>query len=244
VAVAAVVQLKRAAIESLLRCEFLNCGGVEAANACFGTSLSVVPTVLLELIDSTPEGSRARRDFERVKSIFMSHGALDVAFLQSGKAMDDVWEARRGCLVAAGMFRNPRKRDKVLNTDVCVPLTELASTVGETEKEFDDRGVPCIICAHVADGNFHCMIPYSSPEEEKVAKDLELRLVRRAIAKGGTASGEHGVGIGKVRHLIAEHGRAHIDIQERIKGALDPLGLMNPGIFYPSEQEKWQTSHL
>jgi D-lactate dehydrogenase (cytochrome) len=69
---------------------------------------------------------------------------------------------------------------------------------------------------------------------------LEDKVIGNAIAMGGSASGEHGVGIGKQKYIIMEHGVAHVDIQRRIKRALDPLNIMNPGKIIswdPSEAE-------
>lgn len=234
-AVKSVVEIKRLGnLHALLRCELLNKEGVLAANKEYGTNLSPTPIILFEFSDIDSNLSYASHDFELMKAIFVRFGAVKVAFLPNGKELEDVWEARRGCLMAAGKFRGKRG-EKLLNTDVCVPLSALASTVVATEADFAEAGVPCIICAHIADGNFHCLIPFQTEEEKQKVLELEFRMVRRAIAQGGTASGEHGVGIGKVKHLIAEHGQSHVDVQETIKHSLDPKNIMNPGIFYPSQ---------
>lgn len=151
---------------------------------------------------------------------------------------EQVWEARRGCFVAAYKYRKNTSTafpEKVYSSDVCVPISNLALCVSETERDFESAGFACIICAHIADGNFHCNIPYATEEEKRAMKDLEHRLIERAIALQGTVSGEHGVGVGKVKHLEKEHGRAHIVAQKRIKRALDPTNMMNPGKFYPQD---------
>jgi D-lactate dehydrogenase (cytochrome) len=83
---------------------------------------------------------------------------------------------------------------------------------------------------HVGDGNFHLIfvIDPDDPTELAVATELNARLVRRAMAAGGTCSGEHGVGIGKIDYLADEHGEA-LDVMKAIKRTLDPDNLMNPG---------------
>lgn len=58
-------------------------------------------------------------------------------------------------------------------------------------------------------------------------------LTSRAIAAGGAVSGEHGIGVGKRESAAAEHGPLHVEVQRRIKRALDPLNIMNPGKFLP-----------
>eukprot|EP00744_Colponema_vietnamica_P018499 GILI01026107.1.p1 GENE.GILI01026107.1~~GILI01026107.1.p1 ORF type:complete len:198 (-),score=28.98 GILI01026107.1:49-642(-) len=185
------------------------------------------------------------QEFENIlRPIFEAYHCKKCDFIVDGKSFDDAWEARRGCLMAAAAYRGKKKTEKVLITDVCVPLSSLAKVITETEADFTVKNVLCIICAHIADGNFHCMVPFSNEEEKKVVLELEHNLVRRAIAYGGSASGEHGVGIGKVRHLVAEHGAAHVCVQECIKAALDPKNLFNPGVFYPSQLARYGTAHL
>jgi D-lactate dehydrogenase (cytochrome) len=96
------------------------------------------------------------------------------------------------------------------------------------------------MCAHISDGNFHCLIPYAPEEEAKLMK-LNDKVIARAIAYGGAASGEHGVGIGKMKHVLWEHGPFHVDAQRRIKRALDPRMIMNPGKIFaaePTEEER------
>lgn len=246
-AVAAVVDVRRLRLSTLVRCELLNTGGVVAANKEYGTTLAPHPTILIELQDAEPIDAAMRSQFERIAAVFAKHGATSVTFLSDREQLDAIWEARRGCLWAAAKYRGgakKKKADKVLNTDVCVPMEHLAQCVSETEADFESLGVPCVICAHVADGNFHTMIPHETEVERKAAEELETRMCQRALRFGGTVSGEHGVGIGKVKHLISEHGAAHIAVQRRIKEALDPKGLFNRGCFYPHEQQKHGTAHL
>lgn len=94
-------------------------------------------------------------------------------------------------------------------TDVCVPLTQLAHVISETEDDFRQSPVklPCPIVGHVADGNFHCLVPFNSSDPTEVAemRRLNERLIQRALAHEGTASGEHGVGMGKIDALYQVH---------------------------------------
>ncbi|KEG09939.1 D-lactate dehydrogenase (cytochrome) [Trypanosoma grayi] len=157
--------------------------------------------------------------------------------------MANAWEIRHSCLLASFTHRG-RGREFILSTDVCVPLDKLDIIIAETEKEFAVYDMPCILCAHVTDGNFHCAIPYKTDTEWRLARELESHMIERAIALGGTISGEHGLGIEKVKHVVLEHGPAHVEVQERIKRALDPDNLMNPGAFYPFQQALYPTAHL
>lgn len=70
--------------------------------------------------------------------------------------------------------------------------------------------------------------PYQPQEKSRVV-EVERRMISRAIAMEGTVSGEHGVGVGKIAHILEEHGAAHLDVQRSIKRALDPHNILNPG---------------
>ena len=95
-------------------------------------------------------------------------------------------------------------------------------------------GVLAPLVGHVGDGNFHLIFPMAAddPTELEKAKEVNARLVARALAMGGTCSGEHGVGFGKLKYLEAEHGAA-LDVMRAIKHAIDPNNLMNPGKLIP-----------
>jgi D-lactate dehydrogenase (cytochrome) len=85
-------------------------------------------------------------------------------------------------------------------------------------------------CGHVGDGNFHVAVPFDPDDEEEVRQMnwFNDRLVKRALAMGGTCTGEHGIGIGKAKYMRAEHGDA-VDVMQALKQAIDPENLMNPG---------------
>ena len=92
-------------------------------------------------------------------------------------------------------------------------------------------GIVAPIVGHVGDGNFHLtlLVDMDDADEVKRAKGLSERLVERALAMDGTCTGEHGVGQGKMKYLLAEHGAAALDVMAAIKRALDPQNIMNPG---------------
>ena len=93
-----------------------------------------------------------------------------------------------------------------------------------------DEGVIAPLHGHVGDGNFHLVMlfdPDDADEQDKVRR-LNHRLVEMALAHGGTATGEHGVGLGKKIFMEAEHGPA-LGLMKRIKQAVDPKNILNPG---------------
>jgi D-lactate dehydrogenase (cytochrome) len=126
--------------------------------------------------------------------------------------------------------RGLRPGADVISTDVCVPISALAACVTETRADIDRLGLLAPIVGHVGDGNFHVMplIDAKDPEERRNVRGFLDRLVERALASGGTCTGEHGIGQGKINYLAAEHG-AGIRTMIAIKKALDPLNILNPG---------------
>jgi D-lactate dehydrogenase (cytochrome) len=120
-------------------------------------------------------------------------------------------------------------------TDVCVPISKLAECIVETKRDLQASQAYAPLVGHVGDGNFHLIMPVDPDSEADLAEAERItdRLVERALAMGGTCSGEHGVGLGKMRFLEAEHGRPALDVMRAIKRALDPHDLMNPGKILP-----------
>jgi len=88
---------------------------------------------------------------------------------------------------------------------------------------------------HVGDGNFHVifLVDPNDPDELAEVERLAGRLAARAIRLGGTCTGEHGVGFGKARFLLLEHGKEGVDLMRKLKLALDPYGILNPGKVLP-----------
>lgn len=218
---------------SLLRCELLNADGVRCTNAIYNTSLDVLPTLFLEFRGS--DVTALKKDFETVFALARDHGcaAEKVRFAENGEDLDTLWEARRGCYFAAMKYRG-KSSERVYVGDVCVPVPHLPRLVADSEAACHARGLECVICAHIADGNFHFLVPHQRDEQARVI-DFQEEILGRALDLGGTVSGEHGVGIGKVHFCAREHGEAHIGVQQAIKAALDPLNIMNPGKVLPTE---------
>ena len=230
-------------LQTLLRCELMNDEGIRCTNVVFGTSLKTAPTLFLEFVGNSQEA--AVGDWHAMLALANQRGALSHQFANSGEELDDLWDARRGCYLGAMRYRgiqagDPKRKEGVYVGDVCVPVSKLAQCVSQTEAEFKAAGFPCVMCAHISDGNFHCLIPFQ-PEEEERLMALNDKVIARAIDLGGAASGEHGVGIGKIKHVCWEHGPFHVDLQRRVKRAIDPRCIMNPGKIFtlePSEDER------
>ena len=228
-------------LSTLLRCELMNDEGIRVTNVVFKTTLPCAPTLFLEFVGNRKEEMFA--DWEAFKERASANGCVSHTFAEDGGQLDELWDARRGCYLGAMRYRGlesgTKEKEKVYVGDVCVPASKLSECIAYTEREFVKARFPCVICAHIADGNFHCLIPFQEHERAALLA-LEDKVIGHAISLGGSASGEHGVGVGKQKYLIQEHGAAHVDVQRRIKRALDPLNIMNPGKIIswdPSEAE-------
>jgi len=159
-------------------------------------------------------------------------GARGFRWATEAAERNKLWQARHDAYYAALALR---PGSKGLATDVCVPISRLAECVTETEDDLKRLNLLSPIVGHVGDGNFHMllMVDLNDRDEIQRAEALLERLVDRALAMDGTCTGEHGVGQGKMKYLIAEHGPAALAAMAAIKRALDPQGIMNPGKIVP-----------
>lgn len=144
-----------------------------------------------------------------------------------------LWAARHDALWAAKALRPGAES---WATDVCVPISRLAECILETKADIAASGLLAPIVGHVGDGNFHLtlLLDPAKPEEFTRAAALYERMIGRALAMGGTSTGEHGVGTGKMPYLEKEHGEA-VDLMRAVKRALDPQNILNPGKIFRLE---------
>jgi D-lactate dehydrogenase (cytochrome) len=147
-----------------------------------------------------------------------------------------LWQARHDVYWAHQTLK-PRPDMSVFSTDVCVPISRLADCVVETQRDAAEHGVIAPIVGHVGDGNFHCgpILDMKDPDEVRKLQDFSERLVRRSLSMGGTCTGEHGVGQGKIKYMSEEHSPETLDVMIRIKQALDPRNILNPGKVLPGK---------
>jgi D-lactate dehydrogenase (cytochrome) len=112
-----------------------------------------------------------------------------------------------------------------------VPISRLADCIAETSADIEQSGVLAPIVGHVGDGNFHLVFLIRPEDTEEFARAewVNNRMIERALQMGGTCTGEHGIGYGKMKYLQAEHGADALSVMTSIKRSLDPDNIMNPG---------------
>ncbi|WP_332693022.1 FAD-binding oxidoreductase [Bosea sp. (in: a-proteobacteria)] len=223
-----------------------------ACDATIVTIQSGLPVARIELVDDVmmrgvnlhsklglPEttmlfvefhGSEAgvKEQAERFGEIAAEFGGGPFDWATKAEDRSRLWQARHDAYWAA---RTLRPGAESVATDVCVPISRLADCVEETKRDIEAFGLIAPIVGHVGDGNFHTqpMVDLANAEEMARCQDFIDRLVKRALAMGGTCTGEHGVGQKKMKYLEAEHGAPALDVMRLLKRSLDPQNILNPG---------------
>lgn len=221
-AVEAVVSILQAGIP-IARVELVDEISMKQVNLHSKTAYKEQPTLFLEF-----QGNEAglRQDVEFMKEIVASHHCEGIEFETDNAARNQLWEARHN-LAYAYVHGHPGK--KLMVTDVCLPISELAGAIAHAREALNLLTLTGGIVGHVGDGNFHVllMIDMNDVREIQKADEFNELIVMYALERGGTCTGEHGVGIGKQKYQEKEHGKALL-VMEKIKQVLDPDGLLNP----------------
>lgn len=221
-AVEAVTAILQAGIP-IAKMELLDEPSMVQANQYSETDYKEVPTLFMEF-----HGNEAglAQDVSFAEDILKDFDCLEVAFETETAARNKLWEARHHVLYA---YTHGYPGRKLMITDVCLPISELAGAIQHAEESLRTLNLQGGIVGHVGDGNYHIflMIDLDNVEEVQKAEQLNEQIVEYALDRGGTCTGEHGVGIGKQKYQEREHGEA-LHVMEKIKWALDPSGLFNP----------------
>jgi D-lactate dehydrogenase (cytochrome) len=206
------------------RIELLDEVQMDAVNRYSKLNFAVLPTLFFEF-HGTERG--VAEQAETVGEIAKEFGGGDFHWETKTEERNKLWQARHDSYYAALALR---PGSKGWATDVCVPISKLAECILETKHDIEESKLLAPIVGHVGDGNFHlCFIlDPDDPDEMARTQELNERMVMRALALGGTCTGEHGIGTGKMAFLQAEHGEA-VSVMRALKVALDPDNLMNPG---------------
>jgi D-lactate dehydrogenase (cytochrome) len=207
------------------RIELLDETQLDAVNRYSKTTYPLAPTLFFEFHSDSER--HVVDQAETVQALAAERGGRGFTWATRLEDRERLWQARHDALYAAIALR-PGARG--WTTDVCVPISRLAECVVDTKADNAGASFPICVVGHAGDGNFHLIYVLDPASEREIeeARRLNDRMVRRALAMGGTCSGEHGVGFGKMKYLEAEHGHA-LEVMRTLKRALDPDNRMNPG---------------
>ena len=206
------------------RMELLDEVQVRACNQYSGLDLPEETLLLLEFHGTENSVREQSKMFGEIAAEYTTHA---FKWTTDPEERGKLWKARHDAFWAV-MSLLPGAQG--ISTDVCVPISRLAECVEETRRDIEDTGIVAPLVGHVGDGNFHTL-PIAMPDDTGAwakIKGFSERLSERAIAMGGTCTGEHGIGQGKMTYLRQEMGPA-VDIMIAIKNALDPDDILNPG---------------
>ena len=209
----------------IARCELLDANAVIAVNAHDKLGLVEKPMLLMEFHGSD---ASVAEQAATVQELAAERGGTAFQWATTPEERTRLWTARHHAFLS-GLQMRPGCR--AVTTDCCVPISGLADAVTQALAEAEAAGIPHFIVGHVGDGNFHVayLIDPALPEERDTAERLNHQLVQRAIAAGGTCTGEHGIGLHKQGFLLDEAGVGAVAMMRQIKQALDPHNIMNPG---------------
>ncbi|QIS19817.1 FAD-binding oxidoreductase [Nocardia terpenica] len=220
-AVDAAVDMLGAALP-VSRLELVDAVSIAAINAYRGTAHAQTPALFVDLEAGSAAATAAGE--AEIDRIARGHGALDIALARTHTDRHALWEDRHNLFFA---LKARYLGHRFLVTDTAVPYSKIADAVATATRLGAELGLEASVAGHIGDGNVHAVVPYTEATRE-AAQQFSDRVVRHALEVGGTATGEHGIGLTKKRYLREEHGPA-VDLMAAIKRTLDPLGLLNPG---------------
>lgn len=188
-----------------------------------------VPTMFFE-VSGGPHS--VAEQIGAIEALSLDNGGSSFAWSTRDDERATLWKARHAVYWACLAFRPGHVG---ISTDAIVPISALTDMILGAKSDIEASGITAPIVGHIGDGNFHTVM-LVPPGEEALARahDLDARLIARALSLGGSASGEHGVGLAKREYLPQEHDPVSIDIMRQIKATLDPKNILNPGKIFPA----------
>jgi D-lactate dehydrogenase (cytochrome) len=210
---------------AVARIELMDEAQVDACNRYSKTNYPVAPTLFFEFHGDSERA--VEEQAKTVRELAENHRGTGFRSFTTPEERATLWKMRHEAYFANCAIR---KGGKMFTTDICVPISRLADCIVESKKDVSTCSFPAPVVGHVGDGNFHMsfILDPASAAELAEAKVVEEKIIRRALEMGGTCTGEHGIGTGRKKYLLEEHG-AGLDAMRAIKQALDPDNRMNPG---------------
>ena len=180
----------------------------------------------LLLIEVDGHEAVVKEEGEKIRQICQEHGASDLQIAEDEAQRDLIWQARRDALPALA-----RLKPTTVLEDATVPrskIPDMAGAIQDIGKKYD---LTIGTFGHAGDGNLHPTILTDKRDKEEYARVEKAidEIFEVALSLGGTLSGEHGIGLAKSRFMEQELGQGTLEYSKKIKKALDPGNILNPG---------------
>ncbi|HIP71414.1 MAG TPA: hypothetical protein EYH05_08475, partial [Anaerolineae bacterium] len=211
--------------------ELLDETSVEIINTEPGIQLEPAPNLFLEF--SGASEISLGETLELAEALCRENGCLSYQAGIGRDARARLWEARHRLFEV--MVRYHQGLGHVV-TDVAVPISMYPEVVQETAAIIQEFQITGNLIGHAGDGNLHTALFFPSDDETAVNRVEQARsaMVKLALSLNGTCTGEHGVGLGKQKYMLAEHGPKAIHLMRQLKTTLDPHNILNPGKVLPA----------
>jgi D-lactate dehydrogenase (cytochrome) len=229
-AVEAVVAVRGSGLEPAAL-ELIDAAHARMLREAEGVDLSDHTTLFMEF--HAPHATALEYGLSMVQEICEEMGAVSFRATTDTAERKRIWHARHH---SYEIMVRAHPNQGVFVNDVAVPISAYPELIGFVEQLKREYSISAYMIGHAGDGNIHVEFPYSGPEEYEHRQAINARIVRKALELGGTATGEHGIGIGKRVFMSEEHGDA-VDVMRAIKDVLDPSGILNPGKVLPDTPE-------
>lgn len=227
-AVQAVVAIRGSGLDPAAL-EFIDAAHAAMLREAEGVNLTDHPTLFMEFHAAHTDA--LAMNLAMVQEICADLDAVHFHATTDAAERRKLWHARHASYeISVRQF--PGK--KLYLGDVSVPISAYPELIGYIEQVREECAVPLYLIGHAGDGNIHVEMPYETDAEYARCADINARIVRKAQDLNGTATGEHGVGLGKAKYMRYEHGEA-LDVMQSIKQTLDPNNILNPGKIFPHD---------
>jgi len=166
------------------------------------------------------------RQVNTIRQVCAAQGVREVRVATTAQEVDDLWLARRTIIGAVA-----RRRPSMVLQDVTVPPSQLPEMVARVVDIGQEYELPIGVLAHAGDGNLHPLILFDQRNKEEMAREREAEAVifATSLELNGTLTGEHGIGLTKLKYLPQALSRREMELTRGLKALLDPGGILNPG---------------